>query len=514
MSKAISDSYGKPQKFHTAVRDASAISLVVLSSLFFSGVPPISKIALFFLVFLVFIFSFKSPNSPSKTPSSFFLLLLLYLFFNAYAISQVVFDSKAALINFCLYFLIFIAFSSIQPVDLKRILPISFFIVLGFSAFLYLYSGYELINFYFYNQNILSSYALMSFIFSATILTSDNEKRYIKNICLINFLLSLSIIISLKSFAAFFLAAMGVIIIFKNKIKLKVSPLLAGIIGSALLLIVILFKKTDSFLDRIVWMTSGMNIWINNFVFGTGLDTFRFFYSEFAAKTIEPTTATLFVHNFFIHIASEIGFAGVLLFCSLLYFSIKPAFNFKNGKIFSSETALFLMPAIAILLLNFFDYTLIIPQISVLFYILLSSISTFHRNGVFLNKRVVFFLFIIFFTYGITSAFMLAEIDTLLKKPMRSNLSAAVKIDKTCWKAWKQLADLSLRNKEFSDAENYLNTAIKYNPRDVESHIKIASLLKIKSEKARALSHIKRAMHLNAKYTNKMLSGKYSISFK
>ncbi|MFN3550368.1 MAG: hypothetical protein ACK4WJ_00945 [Endomicrobiia bacterium] len=275
------------------------------------------------------------------------------------------------------------------------------------------------------------------------------------NLEIFNFIISILFLFFLKSFSSIFIIFAFILFSYSKKIFLNITILLSFIILG------IVFNF-DSFLNRIIWMIIGFKVWTKHFLFGTGLNTFKFFYQQHVLDLTQPTIATIFVHNYFLHLSTEIGFIGLVFILSIIYFAI--------SKI-SLNNKIYFYPVLGIIIQNLIDYNLLIPQNSILFFIFLSYIIEPKNYIKKWQKFGILFFIIILFLQGFVLNSKLQKIDFLLKSNNKYNLKEVVEMDKTCWYGLRKLAIIELKNNNINSAENFFIQAVKYNPYDAESFL-------------------------------------------
>ena len=472
------------------------ISFLIFSVIFFSAVPNISKFFLLFLLSFIFIFLIiwqKGKHFLISKGLFFFILTFFgYLLFNTYFVSKIIFDSKSELINYELYILTFLTFLLAGNENIEKELSISFLIVQTILLFLFLNKKEEAIYFFVYNPNILAGYCLTVWLFSFCYIL---EKNKYKHITVINLLFSTIFLLISKSFSSIFVLLIILIFKYSKKYFLNIIFLLG-------LLIFGIVYNYSGFYDRLVWIWIALKVWIKNFLFGVGVGNFKFYYQEYA-KGLQPSISTIFVHNYFLHISTELGFIGFCFISFIVYFIMKN-FSQKNKK--------FVLPLIGFILQNLVDYNLVIPQNSILFFVLLSAVLLNKQKEIkknFTKPVVLIFITLLFFHNFVVSS-RLQEIDSLLKSSGRNDLKRIVTIDKTCWYGWKKLAFLEFVDKDFATAKGFFCNTIKYNPRDPESYLYLALINFKSNNKTEGYKFFLKAVILNPnaskKYKNFIMS--------
>jgi len=474
---------------------------LVLSVLMFSSISPLSKLILSFLLVIIFITriylskSFFLNLQVKKHLLIIFitiLLFLFFLFFNTYFVSRIYFESKTELLNFCFYITTFFVFYLILiQKNILRELVISFLFVETFIFLAYIYGGEKLINFFVYNQNIFAGYCLILWLFSFFYL-SEKKQEY-KFFVSIVFILSSIFLILLKSFSAIFISVATLVFFFlKNKF-------IKSLIVVCLLLIFIVLNF-NSFVDRTIWVVIGTKVWLQHFFFGVGLGNFKFYYPQFLTNIlIEPSISTIFVHNYFIHLGSEIGVIGIFIFLFFVFYILK-----------NSKNKIFVYPIYGIIVQNFIDYILYIPQNSILFFVFIASLTAEIKNTYSIkqrNKNGLLFIFCTVFllSYCIISFIKMEKIMLLTNSDQKNSFYKSVSLDKTYWFGWKQIALSLVKEGKIEQAKEAFENVVKTNPLDAESYFYLAMINFKLGNKTDGYKFLKQMLIINPKMGNKYI---------
>lgn len=457
------------------------IASFFLASVFlFSSVSATSKLVLFtilfFLVVNLILLVFKEGINLGSDNTLFFafLFFLIYILINTFFFSKILFESKSEHLNFVLYFISFYIFSTLED-EIDKTLNSCFFIVLVIFIFFYFVVGEEIIYFFTYNPNIFSGYCLFIFLFS--LLSLKHQKLNI--FVVLNLVFSFMFLVLLKNFSGMFISLFFLSLVFVKK-KLYFYVLL-----TICLTLAVIFNFS-SFFDRLIWFLIGFKVWVNNLFFGVGLGNFKFYYQQYSVGLPLTSTATLFVHNYFLQILTELGvFGGFFLFLILFlsFLSVD-----KKDK--------YLYPVLGILIHNLIDYNLIIPQNGILFFSFLGLMSKKkprHKKFLFIFKNLIVIFLI---TYGIYNSFKILRVMNLLKN---YNFIDAIKIDKTCWYAYKKIAEDEFNKKNFEKAKEYFLKTIRFNPVDADSYLYLSVIEFKRQQRKQAYKNFKKAIILNPK---------------
>lgn len=469
------------------------IILFFFSSVYlFSGVSAMSKSFLFVILFFLFFNNlyimkvFKKNISLQNNDRLFFIFLsfLTYLLINTFFLSKVPFESKFEFLNFILYFISFYIFSVIDRYELEKILQIVFFLILSSFFSFYFIFGEKIIYFFVYNPNIFSGYCLVVFLFSFFSFRKNFKLSFFP---ISNLLLSLTFLIFFKNLTSLFIVLFFLIFSFFKK-----KYLILIIFGLCLLGLLAVVFNFSSFFDRLIWIFIGLKVWLDNFITGVGLGNFKFFYQKYSIGLPSTSTATLFVHNYFLHILTELGILGGILLFLIFFFSFFIEIN--------KENKIFIYPILGILFQNLVDYNLIIPQNGVLFFSFLGLVSksqTKNTSVLFLFKNLIIVFLIV---YGIYNSFKLSKVINLLKE---GNFKESVKLEKTCWYAYRKIAESDFYEKNFERAEEYFLKAIRFNPLDADSYLYLSTINFKKQRKKQGYEYFKKAIILNPKAAKK-----------
>jgi len=258
------------------------------------------------------------------------------------------------------------------------------------------------------------------------------------------------------------------------------------------LLIIFSVINFDTVMDRVLWVLIGLRIFFKNIIFGVGLGNFKYFYLSNTVNLATYSTATTYVHNYYLQFSSETGLVGIILMTIFISTVLK-----------QRKKDIFFYPIIAILFLNFFDYNLYIPQNSILLFGMFAGYIKFQEYDFktdLMFKYTYFVIVILMFVVGLYFIKNFYEIEKLFKQPDRQNLEKIVFIDKTCWQAYIDLSKLNFVEKNFPKAINNLDLAIKHNPQYSESYFYLSLIYKVlKIDIGRAYKNLREAITLNPK---------------
>lgn len=476
----------------------SFIILIFLTTsvFFFSTVSPLAKLYIFSLILVLLfgiILSFFLNNSVLAVSVKVLisvLVLFVYIYFNTF-FAKVRFEAKIEQINFILYLCTFLMFSMLQSYLVTKVIKTSFLITSVTFLTLYILFGERIIYFFVYNPNIAAGYCLAMILWVFGYVKQEKEIDFIHLTILCS---SVLMLILLKNFSSVFIVLSLIIYkIFKTK------PVAIFVVVS--LAIISIVFNFSSFVDRIIWNIIGTRVWFKNFLFGVGLGGFKFLYPSYLKDiSILPSIATIFVHNYFLHLCSEMGILGLLIFLYFLYIVLNESKNLTT----------YTYPVYGMLIHNLVDYNLLIPQNSILFFTFLGLLQQGNAKVVPLKKNIfVIILAIVFTLIGFLQSFKLQKIFTLVNSNKVEDLYKATELDRTCWYALRKLGLESVKENDIYKAKKMFTETLQVNPYDSESWFYSAVISFKLNEEQKAYMYLKTAILLQP-----MLSNKYIRMFK
>ncbi|MFH1541453.1 MAG: O-antigen ligase family protein [Elusimicrobiota bacterium] len=292
--------------------------------------------------------------------------LFLFLFFCFISIfsSANLYESKNEFFNILTY-IAFFYFA--KNVDRKYIIVP----VLISGVVLSLYAFYQKFNScgnspsFMNNPNVFAGYLvgcmLITFSFTTTFFSSAQNK--IRIILLSLFFLALFFTGSMAGLISAILGVLFFVYLKKIVIQKKYLFIICGII---IFLLIAKFFEKQSF-DRVVWWLTAGKMILARPISGVGLGAFADAYQKYKLVGLN----SLYAHNYFLQLASEIGVFG---FTAFIWFLIK-IFKFRK----TSENIPFFAAIFAMLFHSIFDYTLTIPANAILFWLMLCCCSSEER---------------------------------------------------------------------------------------------------------------------------------------
>ncbi|MCS7150943.1 MAG: O-antigen ligase family protein [Endomicrobia bacterium] len=475
------------------------VLFIVLSVFFFSAVSLLAKIYLFSLILLLLLIRLvvtttMQDTSAIYTKSLLGLVLLSYLYLNS-NIAKIPFEAKVEYLNFNLYIATFLLFSLLQARGLNREIKISFLIITTVLFLLRILLGEKIVYFFVYNPNILAGTCLAITLYIVGDVVEKKEIGFTEITIL--FMSVLLLILSGSYSSIFIMIALFLYSIFKTKHLAILVIVSIAIIG--------IFLNFTSVVDRLIWNVIGIKVWLRNIFFGVGLGNFKFLYPTYLKDiNVLPSTATIFVHNYFINLLSEIGFVGILIFLLLVYAVLKQR----------DRDYAYIYPVYGMLAHNLVDYNLLIPQNGILFFMFLGlktwKTQFFSRNGG--TKRffnTICFLGILITIFGLFSCFKLQKIFNIISSDKIEEIKKIVSSDETCWYAWKKLAIKAMVSGNTVEAEDMFIKTIQTNPYEADSYFYLAVISFKNGYRQKAYQYLKTVVLLQPR-----LSGRYIRMFK
>jgi len=228
----------------------------------------------------------------------------------------------------------------------------------------------------FVNFNVIAGYLICAFgLAIGFVLTSVDEKRkcylFLSSVLFIGLLLT-------KSRAAL-IAVIGIflfLILFKLKTKFKNLFLIILIALICFFIFLVFFKiklyrpwETGILPNQISWWIAGIKMFLANSLVGVGIGNFGNLYPMYK---LGKELNTMYAHNIFIQISSELGIIGLLSFLWIICLFLKTVlFEYRNQHKISGPS----LGIIAFLTVNIFGFSYFIPANMILFWAMLGDYS-------------------------------------------------------------------------------------------------------------------------------------------
>lgn len=268
--------------------------------------------------------------------------------------------------------------------------------------------------------------------------TNVREMFHNKNAYLFLLFIFLTALFFSGSIAGYLSVAFGIaVFLYLKKIRIS-KKYLIFIVGIIVFLIVIKLSEKESFNRVIWWFTTGKMI-LANPISGVGLGVFADAYQKYKLSGLN----SIYAHNYFLQIVSEIGIFG---FAAFVWFLIKIFMTEKTSK-----NIPFFAAISAMLFHGIFDYALLIPANSILFWAMLGYCSKeekFIQIFPTQNQKIIFRWISVF----IVSAMIYSQIMIFLAS--RETARGKYFIDEN----------------RYDIAKNHLINAIKYDDKNPQTY--------------------------------------------
>jgi len=314
-------------------------------------------IHLLVLAAILILISRKEISLPLYLSTSLPLFLFLFFCFISIFSSANFYESRNEFFNILNYVVIFYF---AKNADKKYIvIPVLITgVVLSIYGFYQKFSGGGNVPSFMNNPNVFAGYLVGIIVIAITERHSVAQNK-IKIILSSVFFIA---ILFTGSLAGLLSAVSGLLFFtYIKKIPVRKKYLIFICVIIAFLLIVKLFEK-ESF-NRVIWWLSAGKMILAKPLSGVGPGAFADAYTKYKLTGLN----SIYAHNYFLQMTSEIGIFG---FAAFVWFLIK-IFNFKK----TSENIPFFAASFAMLVHGIFDYTLIIPANAILFWIMLGYCS-------------------------------------------------------------------------------------------------------------------------------------------
>ncbi len=250
-----------------------------------------------------------------------------------------------------------------------------------------------------------------------------------------------------------------------------------GVIGAALLYFAVMKMNEPGVLNRLDWWAGAWKIVKQYPILGVGLGNFDTLYLRY--KTGELNS--LYAHNHFLQLWCEVGLIGVVALLGGIYQSLKGFMaNLtglpRSGKILTIGVACSLT---AMLLNSLVDYSLYIPAVAILFWILLGyGQSALPRRTITLKRN-----------WGLLIAFSALMVW------------AGISFVNTFWASQRYMAGTDyLHNGQLTLAEANLLESIKLDPLNAQTYAFLSEVYKQERQPGTAVHYLQEAIKLNPNY--------------
>lgn len=265
---------------------------------------------------------------------------------------------------------------------------------------------------------------------------------------------------------------------YRNKKYLKIVILLVSVsLLSGIIYLSALKSGFNSFAERLIWWKTAYIIFKENVFFGAGLGNYAVLFKFFRTELV---LNTLYAHNLFMQLLSDIGVFGLISFIYLMVTFYKRIIHeIKNGE-HKYYYKIIALSVTSFLIVNMFDYSFFVPANMMMFFIVFCSAFSVKTEK--LNKERIN-------TYFLTAAFLLFSFFivqpvvanvfykrglgfyvTKQYKYAESNFLKAVKFDKKNPEYYYQLSNVNfaLFDLDRKNGAEYLDAAINFNKQAIQ----------------------------------------------
>ncbi|MBU2614259.1 MAG: O-antigen ligase family protein [Elusimicrobia bacterium] len=407
--------------------------------------------------FALFFLSYYLPEkSQNKTFSLAFVLFFWILLTSI--LSQITFNTELELhnwVNYLALFIMILALPKKYAEDSIKFVIAAISIIVIFGLYQYFIQKKSMPDSTMVNPNILAGYLVM---IVPLLFSIQKQKINIRRGLIQLLLLSAVLCLILTKSLSGFVGLLSAVLIIKYRWR-------GLFISAAIFLFLLSFKlKEPDVVNRFLWWEACLRIIKDNPIFGTGLGTFQFVYPKYRTSAL----ASIFAHNFYLQLCSEVGIPGLLILLALIYFSFK--------KINNTYIKISLL---SILIQNIFEYNLYILANGILFWFLLAygmkdSINEPKNSSQFSNKtllnKALLVMPLLIYCNGFMRIYLSTRAYNLAENAYRDkdyNLSEeylikAKTIKPNIWMAYSKLSSIYLDKYEKTHYKSYLYEALTY----------------------------------------------------
>ncbi|MCK4994217.1 MAG: O-antigen ligase family protein [Candidatus Omnitrophica bacterium] len=321
----------------------------------------------------------------------------------------------------------------------------------------------------------------------------EKNKREVVLFSLLCLVLFLSVILAkaLAVFLSFILSMVFLFALLSSNKKTKDMNKYAGIIIVIFVtcLVGLFFLRRASFVDfknpqnsiaqRVYYWQSSLQIISEHPIAGVGAGNFKIIYPRFKNKSANET---VYAHNSYLQIWAESGLVALLIFGFFIFIIFRSAMQKKLSCIDAGIIA----GCVAVLLQNFFDYSLFITQSAHIWWIFLACVLSESEHDLEKVKGTHRHLTPLKLFYLILSVLLL--FDSFLFYKSENSIKEAVRL---------------FKNKEFDDSIVWARNALRYKPEnDLAFYIIARNFRGIEKSKLsiNALNYYNKAISLNKNY--------------
>lgn len=427
----------------------------------------------------------KKSLSLDFTPSGIYFLFYLLFCFISYFHSVNHFNSRNENFNQFNYFLLFLLSANLLVSDSKRaFFRYTFF---GVTAFISLLALWQKLHHQspvgtLLNENVLSAYLVA--VFPLFLSEIWSQWRIVK---IFGALVVLLALFSTRSLGGAISLGLGVIIFFIlgakfTKVTRKLGLKKIVVTGISCFAVIVIFlsaaklQETNVY-DRVNWWRGALEIIKDHPFSGVGLGNFGNIYLKYKVGKLN----SLYAHNHYLELWSEIGFLGVLAFLLGIYRFIKESLA-NLRKLEQSNQILnigIITSVLSLLLYSFIDFGLAIPAVAIIFWVLM-GLSYSYSQSSFICLKINWIRSLIF-------AVLILVTGVLVVRPFLASQKYVAGI-------------YSLRNNDLEQAEKKLIASIKIDSLNAQTYAFLSDVYKNKGNLEQAIYNLKEAIKLNSNY--------------
>ncbi|MFA7073591.1 MAG: O-antigen ligase family protein [Endomicrobiaceae bacterium] len=268
--------------------------------------------------------------------------------------------------------------------------------------------------------------------------------------------------------------------LFEYKNKKYVKIIIFGI--SLLLLSGIIYLSAlksgfNSFAERLIWWKTAYIIFKENMFFGAGLGNYSVLFKFFRTELV---LNTLYAHNLFMQLLSDIGIFGLLSFIYLMVtFYKKIIYEIKTGE-HKYYYKIIAVSVTSFLIVNMFDYSFFVPANMMIFFIIFCSAFSVKTEKLKKEKINTYFLTAVFLLFAffiaqpvVANVFYKRGLASYVSKQYKyaeSDFLKAVKFDRKNPEYYYQLSNVNfaLFDLDRKNGKEYINAAINFNKQAIQ----------------------------------------------
>ncbi|MDD2523794.1 MAG: O-antigen ligase family protein [Endomicrobiaceae bacterium] len=233
----------------------------------------------------------------------------------------------------------------------------------------------------------------------------------------------------------------------------------------------------NSIAERFIWWKTAYLIFKENILFGAGLGNYSVLFKFFRTELV---LNTLYAHNLFMQLLSDIGILGLVSFIYLIItFYKKIIYEIKNN-VYKYYYKIIALSITSFLFVNMLDYSFFIPANMIMFFIVFCSV--FSVKTIKLKKErintylltIIFLFFSVFIVKPIiANVYYKKGIELYVSKQYKlaeENFLKSVKFDKKNPEYYYQLSNtnFAIFDEDRENGKEYIDAAINFNKQAIE----------------------------------------------